>query len=107
MLMPFSSCGDQRRPSNPEPPQTDIRHILGLFWVLCWSGPTCPPRFHSPSPRQEVHFDKRVRVAVIVPRGKVPGLQDMNNQVAELLVIVDLKLRRDRAGFCSCCNLYL
>lgn len=52
----------------------------------------------SPSARQEVDFNKRVGVAVVVPRGEVSGLQDVDDQVAELLVVVNLKLAGGRAG---------
>lgn len=55
----------------------------------------CPP--DSPSPRQKIDFNKWVREAVDVPRSKVSGLQDVNYQVAELLVIVDLKLYKETA----------
>lgn len=47
----------------------------------------------SPSPRQEVNLDKRVRVAVIVPGCQVPGLQHVDDQVSQVPVIVDLELK--------------
>lgn len=50
----------------------------------------------SPSPWQEVDFDKWVRVAIVVPRGQVSGLQHVDDQVSQLLVIVDLKLQERR-----------
>lgn len=71
---------------------------LYIISVLLCLGYAC--RFHtlhSPSPWQEIHFNKWVRVAIVVPRGKVSGLQDMNDQVAKLLVIVDLKLQKQRS----------
>ena len=52
-------------------------------------------QFDSPSPREEINFNKWVRVAIVVPRDKISGLQDMNDQVAELLVVVDLKLSKE------------
>lgn len=45
-----------------------------------------------PSSRQQVDFNKGVRVAIIVPWSQIPCLENMNNEVAQLLVIIDLKL---------------
>lgn len=52
----------------------------------------------SPSPRQEVNLDKRVRVAVVVPGGQVPGLQHVDDQVPQVPVIVDLELWAKKHG---------
>lgn len=51
---------------------------------------------HLPSSRQQVDFNKGVRVAVVVPWCQVPCLEDMNNEVAQLLVIIDLKLQKQK-----------
>lgn len=56
----------------------------------------------SPSPRQEVDLDERVGVAVVVSRGQVSSLQDVDDQVSEVPVIVDLELRVK----CSPCEKY-
>lgn len=50
---------------------------------------------NSPSPWQEIHFNEWIGVAIVIPWGKVSGLQDVNYQVAKLLVIVDLKLQKE------------
>lgn len=67
---------------------------------LAWFIPVCrySSCFHtldSPSAWEEINFNKWVGVAVVVPWDKVSGLQDVNDQVAKLLVIVDLKLKRE------------
>lgn len=60
---------------------------VGQLCLAAW------PCLDSPSAWEQVNFNKGVRVAVVVPQGEVPGLQDVDNQVAELLVVVDLKLQ--------------
>lgn len=64
--------------------------LLQLWTIASVLKSVCSP--DSPSPRQKIDFNKWVREAVDVPRSEVSGLQDVNYQVAELLVIVDLKL---------------
>lgn len=49
---------------------------------------------HLPSSRQQVDFNKGVGVAIVVPWCEVPCLENMNNEVAQLLVIIDLKLQK-------------
>lgn len=49
---------------------------------------------YLPSSGQQVDFNKGVRVSVVVPWCQVPCLENMNNEVAQLLVIIDLKLQK-------------
>lgn len=53
-------------------------------------------RISSPSPGQKVDLDERVRVAIVVSRRQVSGLENVNDQVSHVPVVVDLELRQER-----------
>lgn len=49
---------------------------------------------HLPSPWKKINFNKGVRIAIIVSGSKVSCLKDVDDKVAKVFVIVDLKLEK-------------
>lgn len=47
---------------------------------------------HLPSPWKKINFNKGVRIAIVVSGSKVSCLKDVDDKVAKVFVIVDLKL---------------
>lgn len=48
---------------------------------------------YLPSTRQQVNFNEWIRVAVIVPGCQIPRLKNMDDEIAQLFVVIYLKLQ--------------
>jgi len=47
---------------------------------------------HLPSPWKKINLNKGIRIAIIVSGSKVSCLKNMDDKVAKVFVVIDLKL---------------